>query len=107
MSQIQSDDDTLDVTAAPVFGLDPEKVGNALLRLGAISAQLGHAEVKSTLRPYCSHPDALSPETQFVYDIITQPTSVIAERWYCGELGACVIAVHGFAQMMAGTADGP
>ena len=100
MSQNQLPETPFDVTAAPVFSLDPEKIGNALLRLGAISSQLGHEAVKSTLQPYCSHPNQLSPESRFVYDIITQSTPVIAERWYGGDLGAGIIATHGFAEMM-------
>jgi hypothetical protein len=73
---------------ATVLDLDAEKIGDVLVRLGLLSYNLGHEHVSGTLRPYCNHPENLSPEAQFVYDMIIRRPSEIIDRWYGGQSGA-------------------
>jgi hypothetical protein len=80
---------SLTIAHAPVFDLDPAKVGNVLLRLGAISCNLDHTTIRGTVTPYCQHPDELSPEARFVVDMLSgRPVSQLVDRWYGGERNA-------------------
>lgn len=78
----------ISVSDAPAVNLDPEKVGNILLRLGLAAYQLGHETVTGTLNPYCNHPELQSPESQFVRDIFSLDTRTLVDRWYGGDLSA-------------------
>lgn len=76
-----------------VRDLDPQKVGETLIRLGVLSHAMAHEYPIGTLRPYCNHPERpLSPEAQFVYDMFCRRTPQIIERWYGGEAG--YLAMH-------------
>jgi hypothetical protein len=59
--------------------LDPAKVGNALMRIGMVSCQLGHENVYGTVNPYLlSDPGDFDAETQFVIDLLhKRPSDVI------------------------------
>ena len=78
--------DTL--TEAAVLSLDPEELGNILVRLGLLSHALGHDSVQGTLNPYLNHPELLSPEGWFVHDLLTHDTQRFIDRWYGGDAGA-------------------
>lgn len=69
---------------APVFDLDPAKLGEMLVRLGAISCQAGHRTVHGTITPYLKHPKVLSPEARFLVDLLSKPVSRVVEQWYGG-----------------------
>jgi hypothetical protein len=73
---------------AAVLSLDAEKIGDVLVRLGLVAYQLGHAKVTGTLIPYANHPDLLSPEANFVRDLISRPVGETIDRWYGGESAA-------------------
>ena len=76
------------VTDAPVLDLDPEKIGDIIIRLGLLSHALGHDNVQGTLNPYLNHPELLSPEGWFVHDLLTHDTRRFIDRWYGGVAGA-------------------
>lgn len=67
--------------------LDAERVGNILINLGVLSHALGHEHAVGSLRPYCNHPERLSAEAQFVYDIFCRRIPELIDRWYGGEAG--------------------
>ena len=73
------------------FDLDPEAIGNVLIRLALVSHQLNHERVTGSLRPYCNHPENLSAEAQFVYDMFIRRTPEIIDRWFGGDLNASVM----------------
>lgn len=77
----------------PVFHLNPFKLGEVLIQLGAISSNLGHSTPFETVRSYWDRDALESLEQQFVYDMLTQPRETIAERWYGSEFDASVMAL--------------
>jgi hypothetical protein len=86
------DDSTPPLATGPGPYLDFAEIGAALVRLAPISAQLGHARPRSTMRDYVDR-DLQSPEGQFVHDVLTQPTEVVCDRWYGGVKNAQALAV--------------
>jgi hypothetical protein len=72
----------------PVFRLDPFRLGEVLIQLGAISSNLGHSDPFETVRSYWHREGMETLEQRFVYDVLTQPNDVITERWYGGQLDA-------------------
>jgi hypothetical protein len=58
-----------------VLELDPYKVGEALMMIGAMSVQLGHDTITGTIDPYLmGEPrEEWSPEHLFVMDLLTKP----------------------------------
>ena len=79
---------------AAILTLDAEKIGDAVVRLGLVSYALGHESIRGTLNPYLNHPELLSPEGQFIYDLLTRSTQEFIDRWYGGASGA--IALNDF-----------
>ena len=84
---------------AAILNLDSEEIGNVLVRLGLLAHQLGHEEVTGTLNPYCNHPENLSAEARFVYDLFCRSTPEIIDRWYGGERDALVMIAHTTANL--------
>jgi hypothetical protein len=82
-----------------VLELDAEKIGDVVVRLGLAAHQLGHEHATGTLRPYCSHPENLTPEAQFVYDIFIRRIPEVIDRWYGGEPGAIEMLYRTIAVM--------
>jgi hypothetical protein len=82
-----------------ILTLDAEEIGNVLVRLGLLSDQLWHKTARDTLAPYCNHPEDLTPEAQFVYDLLSRPTPEIIDRWYGGEAGAMNLAARMFGRL--------
>lgn len=73
-------------SAPRVFDLDPEALGNMVIRLGLISRQLDHTRVTHTVDPYLNHPEIPSPpEAEFLRDLLTKPVPEIIDRWYGGD----------------------
>jgi hypothetical protein len=65
-----------------VDDLDPQRVGDVLLRLPVVSAQLGHATPRNSIT-YLAGSD--EPEVHFVTDILDGvPTDQIVDKWYGG-----------------------
>lgn len=73
-------------TEPPVVGLDMNLVGEILARLPAVAAMLRHESLKSTLGYVCADPE--EPEQAFVRDILTEPLSVVIDKWYGGHRNA-------------------
>lgn len=63
---------------APVFQLNPADIGLCLVDALAISGQLGHKHVLSTLR------DCASAAAEFVRDVITGTTPEAVKKWFGG-----------------------
>lgn len=85
MSMIPAvDDHACTLGSAPVFDLDPAKLGEMVLRLGALAQALGHKRVSGTVTPYLRHPETLSAEGRFIADLFGRPVSEIVSRWYGG-----------------------
>lgn len=82
------------IPPAPVFGLDPTRVGEALIRLGAASVLMGHDSIFGTAEPYLSNIERVggSPEAVFVADILRRNMEDVAGRWYGGVDEACRMA---------------
>ena len=78
----------------PVFRLDPFKLGEILIQLGATSHNLGHSTPFSTVRSYWNREHLASLEQQFVYDLLTQRREDIVARWYGNELDASLMALY-------------
>lgn len=74
------------IDPAPVFSLDPAKVGAQLILVPAQMAMLGHASPQSTLR-YGSD-DTAGPEAEFVRDMFVLPPNEVIEKWYGSRLNA-------------------
>lgn len=75
--------------SAPILDLDPAKLGEIVIRLGAASAMAHHSTVRSTVRDYLS-PNC--PELEYVRDLFMKKTPEIADRWYGGEFEAVCLA---------------
>lgn len=88
----------------PVFRLDPLKLGDMLMQLGALSHRLGHASPRETVKSYWSREHLDSLEQQFIYDMIAGRSEDMAERWYGGSLNAKALST-GFSLMAAGQWD--
>lgn len=69
---------------APVFQLNPADIGLCLVDALAISGQLGHKHVLSTLRDYASDDDGASAAAEFVRDVITGTTPEAVKKWFGG-----------------------
>jgi hypothetical protein len=92
-----SDDHACTLGSAPVFDLDAARLGEMVLRLGALAHALGHADVSGTVSPYLRHPEILSAEGQFLGDLFCRPVPEIVDRWY----GGGAEAAHMVAAVMA------
>lgn len=88
MSQISDGE----IAYCPATFLDPNRIGEILLRVIPASAAAGHESPGGTLRDYCRPTD---PEMEFVIDMLSKSTPQIAERWYDGLNNASRIACTG------------
>jgi hypothetical protein len=81
--------------------LDPAQIGEVLLRLGPLSASLGHVDPRNTardyLRPSAGPESGLTPEAQAVIDLMTASTEAICDRWFGGVDHARLLASHSAA----------
>lgn len=76
----------------PVSGLNPARIGEIMLRLPAIAAQLRHTSLKSALGYIHPVTEGGDPELEFVRDMLTEKLSVVHEQWYGGRFGAARVA---------------
>lgn len=77
---------------APVSGLDPARIGDIMMRLPAIAAQLRHTSLKSALGYIHPVTEDGDPELEFVRDMLTEKLSVVHEQWYGGRFNAARVA---------------
>lgn len=74
---------------APLIeGLDPARVGEALMRLPAAAAMLRHANLQSALG-YVAEGD---PEQEYVRDVLTLTVKEVITKWHGGQLAATGMA---------------
>jgi hypothetical protein len=66
-----------------VTDLDMAKLGQTLVALMVASEQMGHANPRTTAREYGA---SLTPETEFVRDMLTLDTRALMEKWADSEL---------------------
>ena len=81
-----------DTQDTPVSGLDPARIGDLMMRLPAVAAQLRHTSLESALGYVHPVSEDGDPELDFVRDMLTEPLSVVHERWYGGRFGASRMA---------------
>jgi len=74
------------------FDLNPQRIGQILLRVVPASAAMGHSTPRSTMQNYSPR---TGPEMEFVRDMLTLPTDELAERWYGGVDSASRLACEG------------
>lgn len=80
------------VSDAPVYKLNFAAVGYSLIEAVAKSAMFGHSKPAETMNPYAMHDEVMSPEYQFVRDVLTMSTQELASKWWGGEFEATLHA---------------
>ena len=80
------------VREIPVAALDPAVLGNLLLKLPPASALLRHARLTSTLEYAGEGQEGQEAYIDFLYDILTEDTRSIVEKWYSDQVHATGIA---------------
>lgn len=105
MSQKQLQDQGSRLAHAAIFDLDPTALGEMVIRLGALSAALGHASVKSSAKDYVRLGPQQSAELHFLRDLFVKKPEDYVERWYGSMTEAGVFAGTGLALALDGTDD--
>ena len=67
---------------APILSLDDAALGMALKMLPIISRRVGHNSAQATL----GYGAPLTPEVEFVYDVLTMTTPEVIAKWYGEEV---------------------